>query len=232
MRTRHLAAGLAPALLLAVIPSASAQEVSASASAPPGVLYNGCVDHLANYQVTLDSPSTNWFLSLTYQAPDGTPLESNYKGSAFGDPASGVMPIQVCGDSADPGTFTLGGRLIHGTGSQASVPPSTFEMRNPFTNTAIKPRTKNPDPGQTVAIKIKSRDEMPGGYTRKDDATVLLQKKVDGDWKKVRGSKALTNESGKAKVKVRYTGGKLKLRAVTKRSADWDASHSRKVVLH
>ena len=231
MRT-VLTSAVAAAVLLACVPAASAQQAaSATASAPPGVLYNACVDHLANYNVSLESSSSSWYLSLGYTAPDGKPLESNYAASAFGDPTSGVMAIRVCGDTAEPGTFTLSGRLQYDAINSTPVAPTTFTLRNPFTNTAIKPSTTNPSKGQKVAIKIKSRDEMPGGYERKAGATVLLQQKTERGWSKVRGSKAETNEKGKAKVKVRYTGGKLKLRAVTKGSADWDRSHSRKVVL-
>jgi opacity protein-like surface antigen len=227
-----LTSAVAAAVLLACVPAASAQQAgSATASAPPGVLYLDCVDHAANYAVSVDPPETDWFLALEVHRADGGYVAGNYRGKQFGHPTTGTVGLQMCGRSEDPGTFTLTGRLQYGLTNSTPVAPTTFTLRNPFTNTAIKPSIKNPAKGQEVAIKIKSRDEMPGGYERKAGAAVLLQQKTERGWSKVKGSKAETNEKGKAKVKVRYTGGKLKLRAVTKGSADWDRSHSRKVVL-
>ena len=227
-----LVTAAAGVVLLASAPAVPAQQAaSATASAPPGVLYHACVDHLADYAVSLDSPSSQWFLSLGYTAPDGTPLESNYASSTFGHPTSGVMAIRVCGDTADPGTFTLSGRLQYDLVNSTPVAPTTFTLRNPFTNTAARPSTERPRRGQQVTVKVVSRDEMPGGYQRKDDATVLLQHKTAKGWKKVRGSRTTTDDKGTAKIEVRYTGGRLKLRAVTKGSADWDRSHSRRIVL-
>jgi hypothetical protein len=188
-----------------------------------------CVEHPVSYAVTVDPSDNTWFLALEVRNEAGQMVEGNYRRA--GDPTSGVVGIRMCGGVNEPGTFTLQGRLLYGLTNSTPVPPTTFSMRNPYTNTAIKPSTTNPRKGQKVAIKIKSRDEMPGGYERKAGATVLLQEKTKSGWKKVKGSKAETNEKGKAKVTVRYTGGRLKLRAVTKGSADWDRSHSRRVVL-
>lgn len=234
MRTRTLVTALVtPALLVVGAPAASAQQLAshAEASAPPGVLYDDCVDHLANYAVQLDSPDQDWFLSLEVHRADGSYVAGNYKAKQFGDPTAGTIALQMCGNSNDPGTFTLQGRLQYGLTNSSPVPPTTFTLRNPLTNTTAKASDKHPRKGQTVTIKIISRDEMPGGYTRKDDATVVLQQKTAKGWKKVKGSKTTTNDKGTAKVKVRYPGGKVKLRAVTKGSADWETSHSRKVVL-
>jgi hypothetical protein len=231
VRSLLVAAGAGVVLLATASAVPAQQAASATASAPRGVLYNTCVDHLADYAVSLDSPSSPWFLSLGYTAPDGTPLESNYASSTFGDPMSGVMAIRVCGDTADPGTFTLSGRLQYDVIKSTPVAPTTFTLRNPFTNTAARPSTGNPRKGQKVTVKVLSRDEMPGGYERKDDATVLLQHKTAKGWTKVRGSRTATDDKGRARIAVRYTGGRLKLRAVTKGSADWDRSHSRRIVL-
>jgi hypothetical protein len=225
-------ATVAAAVLLAGAPASSAQQSgSATASAPPGVLYNDCVDHAADYAVSVDPPETDWFLALEVHRADGGYVTGNYRGKQFGHPTTGTVGLQICGRSEQPGTFTLTGRLQHGVIHSTPVPPSTFTLRNPHTNTAVRASTKHPRKGQKVTLRIISRDEMPGGYERKDDATVLLQHKTAKGWKKVKGSKATTGDKGKAKVKVRYTGGRLELRAVTKGSADWDRSHSRRIVL-
>ena len=84
-------------MLLACVPAASAQQAAwANASAPPGVLYVDCVDHAADYAVSVDPPETDWFLALEVHRADGSYVAGNYR-SKPREPASDKMGPRACG---------------------------------------------------------------------------------------------------------------------------------------
>ena len=84
-------------MLLACVPAASAQQAaSASASAPPGVLYVDRVDHAADYAVSVEPPETDWFLALEVHRADGSYVAGNYRGKPR-EPASDKMGPRACG---------------------------------------------------------------------------------------------------------------------------------------
>ncbi len=195
------------------------------------MLYDDCVDHPVRYTITADQPDATWQLSVDTADPTGARGGGNDRSNSLGDPAAGTVGVQMCGASLEPGTFTLSGVLIHGVGNVDPVPPSTFTMRNPMTRTRIKASTTEPRRGQHVTITIKSRDEMPEGWRRKDDARVVLQRDVRSTWVKVQGGRARTDDKGKAVLRFAYPGRKTRLRAVTRGSADWDGWRSSVLVL-
>jgi hypothetical protein len=101
-------------------------------------------------------------------------------------------------------------------------------MRRPHTRTALSVSTRRPAYGQVVACRIRVWDERPSGYYPTAFAWVVLQKRVDGHWVRVRGSRTLTHESGRVKVPLTYLRHhkRMKIRAVTQKSTRYARSTS------
>ncbi len=97
---------LVPLLIAGVAAPAGAQPerqrqarlaATADISAPPGVLYDDCVDHPVRYTVTADPPDATWQLNVDTADPTGARGGGNYRSNSFGDPAAGTVGVQMCG---------------------------------------------------------------------------------------------------------------------------------------
>jgi hypothetical protein len=106
----------------------------------------------------------------------------------------------------------------------------TFSARLPHTRTTLTAAPTKPRVGQTVAFKVTTSDEQPGGYFPTESATVVLQSKSSKGWSNVKGGKA-TAVNGAATLKANYVGGRRQFRAVTLQSKEAGRSVSRTITI-
>ncbi|WP_162794580.1 hypothetical protein [Nocardioides houyundeii] len=201
---------------------AQADPTSASASAGPGVLYDGCTDHPINYSVAPPLNAYTWSLQLVFQAPDGTSAGSAY--ISKGDPTTGVETKQFCPGEDLPGSYSVTGTysvMVPGTGSGSTttttaIAPFSFDLRLPTTQVTAKASEKKPKVGKQVKVRVTVSDERPsGGLFGTSSAKVQLQRKKGAKWVSVAGANGYTKSSGKALLKFKQKWkGKTTFRVV------------------
>jgi hypothetical protein len=137
---------------------------------------------------------------------------------------AGVNPF---GSYTIRATLQWGADIDH-VNQTSAFSPVTFTMRKPHTRTALSVSTHRPAYGQVVRYRIRVWDERPTGYFPTAFAWVVLQKKVDGHWVRIRGSRTLTHDTGRVKLRMRYLGHhrRVKVRAVTQASDRYARSAS------
>ncbi|MBJ7357502.1 hypothetical protein [Nocardioides sp.] len=209
---------------LAVAAPAQA-SVTGTTSAADFVLQNKCRQHPVDYALAVTPETTLWQVKLTLVHPGGTSSEGVDLSSVDGDPTSGTVHFLICG-SADPGTYT-----IRTTGSYQVVAPlvnipvavaeSTFEVRRAATRTKLNSTHLGDDRYRLVA---KVKDERRSGFKPTSSAEVVFQRRVDGAWKVIRGSRAMTDR-GVATAVVNGSAG-TRVRAVTRPDGYLDGSTS------
>jgi hypothetical protein len=104
-----------------------------------------------------------------------------------------------------------------------------FTLRQPRSRTTLTASTRRPAYGQRVAFRIRAYDENPSGYLPRAFTWVHLEKRRDGHWVRIRGSRAMTHDNGAVKVRVRYLKHHhrtMKVRAVTERTSRFTRSYS------
>jgi hypothetical protein len=204
--------------------------LTGTTSAEDFVLSNSCRHHTVDYAFAVEPGTTLWQVKLSMVGPGGTSSEGVDLSSVDGDATGGTVQFLICG-SADPGTYT-----IRTTGSYQVLAPlvnipvtvaeSTFEVRRAATRTKLT-RASLDGVGYRLVAKVK--DERRGGFKPTKSAEVVFQRRVDGVWKNIRGSRTLTDH-GIAKAVVSAAPG-TRVRAVTKSDGYLGGSASRSVKL-
>lgn len=237
-RHRHFAASVLSAALVAGSATAAYATPdpepvqSGSLTIASGVLYDDCLAYPYGYTVTVSDDQPTWNLVVDAVHVDGRVVTGDFipgRGSA-----TGAGDIQFCGGLDEPGAHTLVGKLVDFTGRIPDVPlsPVAFTMRKAYTRTKIvSVSERRARPGQRVAIKVTSEEEHPGTYRQNTADTVALQVKRKGDWKRLPGSRGYTDNDGRAKVRIRFRGKKLRIRAVTPANSAYQASYSRAITI-
>ena len=226
---------LAPVALAATLlaplgmaaPAHAANEITISMSS--GVLYDSCGDYGFTYSARLPlGYSYSWTLELQLLGPDGNEVDSDYW---WDDPTSGTGEFFLCESPNLAGNY-----VIQGTGKACnsnydcvpiSVSPASVSMRLPQTSTALKAKPLRPAKGESVRFNITSKDERPTGYFGTSYTTVRLQVRKGGSWRTFK--KTSTNDTGRAVIKARYTGTRMKVRAVTDSTSSRTGSVSRTI---
>jgi hypothetical protein len=224
-----LAPLVATAGLVAGAPPAQA-ALTGTTSAEDFVLQNNCRNHPVDYAFAVGPGTTLWQVKLSLVAPGGTSSEGVDLSSVDGDATSGTIQFLICG-SADPGTYT-----VRTTGSYQVVAPlanlpvsvaeSTFEVRRAATRTKL---TKAHLDGNRHRLVATVKDERPRGFKPTKSAEVVFQRRIDGVWRTIRGSRTLTDR-GIATAVVTAPAG-TRVRAVTKPDGYLGGSTSRSVKL-
>jgi hypothetical protein len=229
---------LARALLLPLLAGAgtalAAQPAHAAltgtTSAGDFVLRNDCRHHPVRYAFAVTPDTTLWQVKLTMVGPRGTSSEGIDLSSVDGDATSGTVRFLICG-SANPGTYT-----VRTTGSYQvlaplvnlpiSVAESTFEVRRSRTRTDLR---RTHVTGQRYRLVASVTDERRRGFRPTSSADVVFQRRVDGVWTTIQGSRTLTDR-GRAVTVVRAAPG-TRVRAVTRPDGYLGGSTSRIVRL-
>jgi hypothetical protein len=227
---RALVAPLVAVATLVVTAHPAQAALTGTTSAEDFVLHNKCRHQPVDYAFAVSPDTLLWQVKLSMVGPSGTSSEGVDLSSVDGDATSGTVRFLICG-SADPGTYT-----VRTTGSYQVVPlvnipvtvaESTFEVRRATTWTTLGRTHLTGDRYQLVA---KVTDERRRGVKPTNGAEVLFQRRVDGVWKTIRGTRTLTDH-GVASAVVTAAAG-TRVRAVTKPDGYLGGSTSRSVKLH
>ncbi|PVG82150.1 hypothetical protein DDE18_15860 [Nocardioides gansuensis] len=226
---RWIVASLTLALTLAFTPAAPAAAAGeVVVTMPGGVLYDPCGDYPFTITVAPPPGHADWWVNLVLTGPDG-----NEADTAYVDAGDAGSTFFLCEDPNLPGTYTITGSGTACNADYDCVPitatPSSATFRLPMTITRIKARPRDPDKGQPVRFIVTSRDERPAGYFGTPYASVKLQSKRSGAWRTVPGTKTYTNDRGRAVIRARYLGGRVKVRAVTASNSERTGSTSRTI---
>lgn len=215
-------------VVLAAPPAQAA--LTGTTSAGDFVLRNSCRQHPVDYALAVSPGTTLWQVKLTMVGPSGTSSEGVDLSSVDGDATSGTVRFLICG-SAAPGTYT-----IRTTGTYQVVAPlvnipvsvaeSTFEVRRSETRTSLR---RNHLAGKRYRLVATVTDERPQGFKPTTSAEVVFQRRVDGTWRTIRGSRTLTDD-GRARAVVSAAAG-TRVRAVTRPDGYLGGSTSRPVGL-
>lgn len=203
--------------------------LTGTTSAEGFVLQNKCRNHPVDYTFAVSPDTLLWQVKLSMVSSSGTSSEGVDLSSVDGDATSGTVRFLICG-SADPGTYT-----VRTTGSYQVVPlvnipvtvaESTFAVRRSATWTTL---TRTHLTGDRYRLAAQVTDERRRGIRPTTGAEVLFQRRVDGVWKSIRGSRTLTDH-GLATAVVTAAAG-TQVRAVTKPDGYLGGSTSRPVKL-
>ena len=193
-----------------------------------GVLYDSCGDYGFTYSARLPLGYTSsWSLDLQLIGPDGNEVDTDY----LYEGTSGTGDFFLCGSPNLAGSY-----VIQGTGSACnsdydcvpiSASPTSVSMRLPQTSTRLRARPLRPTKGEVIRFNITSQDERPTGYFGTSYTTVRLQVRKGGSWRTFK--KTSTDDMGRAVVKARYTGSRVKVRAMTDNTSSRTGSVSRTI---
>ena len=139
-------------------------------------------------------------------------------------PRSGTVAVQFCGSERTAPTrcaAPASGRSSPAVQIPYRLPDTTFEVRPAATRTSLSRQA--PRDGRS-RLTVRVREQSPDGWSRADGILVRLERLVDGQWRKVRGT-TLTTVHGLATTALR-TGHATKVRAVTPARHNYGASSS------
>ena len=224
---------LTPALALSAVllaaPPAHADLVG-STSTEDVVLTNTCVQHPVDYSFVVGPGTQLWKTTIRLVGPTGRTAEGIEVSSVAGSPTSGTVSFLFCG-SYRPGTWTVRTtgfyQVLPAVNLPISVAESTFQVRRTATRTTLASSHVRGNRHRLVATVT---DQRKHGFKPTDSAEVVFQRKVDGAWKRIRGSSAQTTK-GLASAVVGVPPG-TKVRAVTAHAGYLAGSTSRAVRVH
>lgn len=212
--------GILVLVLACVASPARADSTYGSTAGINGVLYDDCRSYPYHYTVNVPADAQAWRLDVSLRGPDGRVAGTDFVGT--GEPTSGTSTFDyLCPPEDLYGTYTIRATFEWQDSGDLWYPSaladSHFSMRKPFTRTGLAVSTHRPSYGQVVTYRIRVRDERPEGYVATPFAWVFLQKRVDGHWIRVKGSRTLTHATGRVRLRMRYLHHhkRMRIRAVT-----------------
>lgn len=223
---------LTPALALSAVllaaPPAHADLIG-STSSDDVVLKNKCVQHPVDYSFVVGPGTGLWKTTLSLVSPTGRTSEGIEVSSVIGSPTSGTVSFPFCGSYA-PGTWTVKTtgfyQIVPLLNLPISVAESTFQVRRTATRTTLASRHLQ---GNRYRLVASVTDRRKHGFKPTKSAEVVFQRKVDGVWKRIKGSSAQTTD-GLASAVVTVAPG-TRVRAVTAHAGYLAGSTSRAVRL-
>jgi hypothetical protein len=204
--------------------------VTGTVSAEDFVLRNRCHNHPVDYTLAVSPDTLLWQVKLTLVGPRGTTSEGVDLSSVDGDATTGTVRFLICG-SATPGTYTVRTTGTYQVVPLVSLPVSvadgTFGVRRAATRTTL---SRTHVKGDRYRLVAEVKDERRRGFRPTNSAEVVFERRVDGVWTAVRGSRTLTTQ-GLATTVVTAEAG-TRVRAVTKPDGYLGGSSSPSVKLH
>ena len=221
-----------PALALAAVlfaaPPAHADLIGGTSS-DDVVLKNKCVRHPIDYSFVVSPGTLLWKTKISVVNPEGATSEGVDLSSVTASPNSGTVAFLVCG-SYTPGTYTVRTtgiyQVLPAVNLPISVADSTFHVRRTATHTKLASRHLQ---GHRYRLVAKVKDQRKSGFKPTQSAEVKFQRKVNGTWKAIKGSRTFSDK-GRATVVVHAAPG-TKVRAVTAHAGYLGGSTSRPVRL-
>jgi hypothetical protein len=217
-----LVLGVAAALV--AVPAPAQADVTGTLSTTDVVLYNECQDHAIDYDLAVDPGASFWRLEVQVFGPEGHTSEGTVVNSVTSPTAAGTVNVQFCG-SETPGTYTARGtgfwQLVPAVQIPFTLPDTTFEVRPVATRTSL---SRDGLGHGRSRFTVRVLEQSPDGWSRADGVLVRLERLVDGQWRKVRGTN-LTTVRGRVTTALR-TGHARKVRAVTPARQNYGGSLS------
>ena len=205
----------------------AAADVTGTTTVPDVVLYDHCQQVPISYDLQVAPLTLPWWVEFQIADPQGYVSEGVVLNSAANAATSGTFTYQFCG-SEKPGTYTVlaGVRYSPVDLFSANLPSTTFEVRPAATKTTAKSRALGHGRYQ---LRARVRDQDETGFGKAKGVTVLIQRLVHGEWKKLHGT-TLTTVNGKVTTTISGRPG-TKVRAVVPARHNYGASASRPVTL-
>jgi hypothetical protein len=218
--------GVAAALVAVASPAQA--DVTGTTSTSDVVLSEECQNHPISYDLLVSPGTAFWRLEVQVLGPDGHTSEGTVANSAT-SPTKGTVMVLFCG-SEKPGTYTVRGtgfyEVLPAVQIPYALPETTFQVSRAPTQTSLS--RKSLDNGLT-RVTVRVEEQGPSGPIPATGVLVRLEKWVDGQWHKVRGT-TLTTAHGKARATI-SPGRATKLRAVSVERGSTAGSTSRPVSL-
>lgn len=196
-----LALSLIIAAGLTAVASPPATAAYAVVTAPDGVLHNECFDHPVDYVVSPPKNVTS-YVTLTVTGPAGQAGHELVMDVA----TQGRAAIELCGGT--PGTFTVEAefhyRLTNVGPWERETATTTFTMRDPQTVTALTLRPRRLERGDRARFTVRVSGEQATGFLPLSGAPVRVLIRNKGTWRPLRAPLAYTDESGRAKIVLRW----------------------------
>jgi len=216
-----LIAASAVAASVALASPASA-NVTGSTATDDVVLYDHCQPHDIAYDLAVGPGTALWRLEVQIADPQGFLSQGTVVNSATNPATSGIVQVSFCG-SEPTGTYTVRAsgfyEVLPAVQIPFTLPETTFEVRPAATRTTLTQRDLGHGRHRLVA---RVREQAESGYQRANGVPVRLEKRVHGQWQRVRGL-SLTTVHGAAVVTVRSHGS---FRAVVPSGGNHAASAS------
>ena len=221
-----LALGVAAALV--ALPFPAQADVAGTTSTSDVVLSDQCQSHPIDYDLLVSPGTAFWRLEVQVFGPEGNTSEGTVANSAT-SPTKGTVYVTFCG-SETPGTYTVRGtgfyEVLPALQIPYALPETTFEVRRAPTRTALSEKALDRARSR-VTVRVEAQGS--NGFAPASGVLVRLEKWLDGQWRKVRGT-TLTTVRGKARATI-APGRATKLRAVSVSRGSTAASTSRPVRL-
>ena len=221
-----MALGVAAALV--AVPSPAQADVTGTTSTSDVVLSDQCQSHPIDYDLLVSPGTAFWRLEVQVFGPEGNTSEGTVANSATA-PTTGTVHVTFCG-SETPGTYTVRGtgfyEVLPAIQIPYELPETTFEVRRAPTRTMLSQKALSHGRSR-VTVRVEAQG--PNGFAPASGVLVRLEKWLDGQWQRVRGT-TLTTVHGMARTTV-DPGGATKLRAVSVSRGSTAASTSRPVRL-
>jgi hypothetical protein len=220
---------------LTLLGTSSANASSGTVTAPAGTLWaSGCITHPYSYSFTLAPEVSEWDLDVTVYAPDGSSSGLDFE-SGYGPNGSGSGTFTICSYEG-AGRYRMEGQVrgyddMYNTVDSLNLSGS-FVLSEPGSHTTFRVSDKTARYNQILRFKATSQYQTRFGWTANDYEYVVLETYRKGGWHRVRGSKRLTNEYGRAKWKYRWNvTRKVRLRATTLGTTEIAGSSSSTLVI-
>jgi hypothetical protein len=202
-------------------------DVTGTTTVPDVVLYDHCQQVPISYDLQIAPLTMPWWVEFQIADPQGFVSEGVVLNSAASAATKGTFTYQFCG-SEKPGTYTVLGGVRYSPVDlfSANLPSTTFEVRPAATKTTATSKALGHG---HYRLRARVRDQDETGFGKAKGVTVLFQRLVHGEWKKLQGT-TLTTANGRATTTISGRPG-TKVRAVVPARSNYGASASRPVVL-
>jgi hypothetical protein len=207
----------------------AAADVSGSTSTGDVVLYNHCQRHPISYDLLVSPGTALWSVEIQVFDPDGMGSEGTVVSSTTSSPTSGTVYQTFCG-SERAGTWTVRAtgfyELIPAVRIPVVLPETSFQVRPVTTRAALAEKSLGHG---RYRLTTRVGEETENGFGRSNGVTVRLERFVNGEWHKIRGTTS-TTVHGSARATLRGRPG-MTVRAVVPPKNNYSASTSPAVTL-
>jgi hypothetical protein len=224
--------GILVLVLACVASPTQADPTYGSTTGVSGVLYDDCLHYPYRYSVSVPAEAGYRDLEVRLIGPSGALADTDFVAPDTND-ATGTSSFFLCPPTDLYGSYTIRAKVEWGAGENSitdssQLDDSHFSMRKPYTRTRLSVSTHRPSYGQMVTYRIRVRDERPTGYYPTAFAWVFLQKRVDGHWVRINGTRTLTHATGRVRLRLRYLHHhkRMRVRAVAAPALRFQRSES------